>query len=108
MTEETLRDFEDGKYRVGEVWNYATRPGDEGSTFTVLKVESSSQLGVIVQISVDGFRVANPHAPNDVYEKIGHMPVRIGRDRQKCHHPRRRRGAPANTQGAQRGLVAIT
>jgi hypothetical protein len=74
VTEETLQDIEDGKYRAGEVWNYETCPGFEGSTLTVLKVESSSRVGVIVHISVDGFRVASPHAPNGAYEKIGHMP----------------------------------
>ena len=74
MTEETVRDVEDGKYRVGEVWNYETRPGDEGSTFTVLKVESRPGFGVIVHISVEGFRVPNPHAPNGLHERIRHMP----------------------------------
>jgi len=74
MSEEGPQEIEDGKYRVGEVWNYETRPGDEGSTFTVLKVEAWPRAGVIVHVCVEGFRVASPHAPNGVYERIGHMP----------------------------------
>jgi hypothetical protein len=70
----TLVDTDEGNYHVGERWNYKTRPGEEGSLLTVLKVESSPKLGVIVHISVDGLRIASPHAPNGVYETIEHMP----------------------------------
>ena len=41
---------------------------------TVLKVESSQKLGVIVHVSLDGLRIENPRAPDSVSATIGHMP----------------------------------
>jgi hypothetical protein len=69
-----LVDMADGKYHVGEQWNYRTRPGEERSVLTVLKVESSPKLGVIVHVSLDGLRIESSHAPDGVLETIGHMP----------------------------------
>ena len=51
-----------------------TRPGEEGSLLTVLKVESSSKLDIIVHVSVDGLRIESPHTSDGVLETIGHMP----------------------------------
>lgn len=69
-----LVDTHESKYHVGERWNYRARQGEEGSLLTVLKVESSPKLGVIVHVRVDGVRIANPHAPTGVSETIGHAP----------------------------------
>jgi len=41
---------------------------------TVLKVESSQKLGVIVHVSLDGLRIENPRAADSVSATIGHMP----------------------------------
>jgi hypothetical protein len=71
---DALVDTNEGKYHVGETWNYRTRPGEEGSLLTVLRVESSPKLGVIVHVSLDGLRIENPAAPGGVSEGIGHMP----------------------------------
>ena len=70
-----LVDVSEGKYRVGEVWGYHTRPGEKGSFLTVLKVESSPTIGVIVHIRVDGLRIENPQAESGMSDSIGHMPV---------------------------------
>lgn len=69
-----LVDTNESKYHVGEKWNYRTRPGEEDSLLTVLKVESSQKLGVIVHVSLDGLRIENPRAPGVASETIGHMP----------------------------------
>jgi hypothetical protein len=74
VSTDALVDTDEGNYHVGERWNYETRQGDEGSLLTILKVESSPTAGVIVHISVDGLRISSPHAPNGVYDTIGHMP----------------------------------
>jgi hypothetical protein len=66
-------DANEGKYHVGERWNYRTRPGEECSLLTVLKVESLP-IGVTVHVSVDGLRIENPSAPGGVSESIAHMP----------------------------------
>jgi hypothetical protein len=59
---EQLVDTTDSKYQVGERWSYRTRSGEERSSITVLKVESSPTLGVIVHVSVDGLRMQNAHS----------------------------------------------
>jgi hypothetical protein len=69
-----LVDTNESKYRVGEKWNYQTRQGEEGSLLTILKVESSPKLGVIVHLRLDGLRIESPHAPGGVSETIAHMP----------------------------------
>lgn len=59
-------------YRPGQVWRYNTRPGEEASTATVLRVDEHPVLGEIVHLAVDGLRLSatNEHAVNDVR----HMP----------------------------------
>jgi hypothetical protein len=59
-------------YRAGQVWNYRTRPGEEGSTFTVLAVERHRKLGIIVHVSVSGLRLKGPEGR--ITNKIDHMP----------------------------------
>lgn len=69
-----LEDTTESHYQVGQTWYYRTRPGDEGSTFTVLKVETHPELGVIVHITVQGIRIKNPQVPNGFSGGISHMP----------------------------------
>ena len=70
----TLSETNDGKYHVGEKWKFRARPGEEGATLTVVKVESAPKLGVIVHISVEGVRIKSPHSANGLAETIAHMP----------------------------------
>ena len=67
-------DTTEGKYHVGEKWNYRTRLDEEDSVLTVLKVESSQKLGVIVHVSLDGLRIENPSVDGGISQTIGHMP----------------------------------
>ena len=62
------------KYEPGQVWTYRTRPGEEGSRLTVVKVEAHDKLGAIVHIRVDAVAQKNPHAPGGVSRVIHHMP----------------------------------
>lgn len=57
-------------YRAGQVWRYANRPGEDGSTFTVLQVDREPKLGIIVHIRVSGVRFKGAPEPSE----IGHMP----------------------------------
>lgn len=67
-------DVTDGRFHVGECWQYRTRPHEEGSTLTVLKVEALPQRGTIVHLRVDGVRIASPQAPGGVLNEVAHMP----------------------------------
>jgi hypothetical protein len=68
-----LKDTPDPKFRVGDVWEYKSRSGEEHSRLTILKIEESPDLGVIVHIAVDDvvFRDCKG-AP--IPESIPHMP----------------------------------
>jgi hypothetical protein len=48
----TLQDATDAKFKPGDVWQYATREGEEQSTLTVIKLDNS--LGVVVHIGERG------------------------------------------------------
>jgi hypothetical protein len=50
---------EDPTYKPGQVWSYKTRPGEEASTITILRVESTPKMGVIVHVRIDGFKLEN-------------------------------------------------
>jgi hypothetical protein len=50
---------EDATYKPGQVWSYKTRPGEDSSTITILKVESTPKLGIIVHVRIDSFKLEN-------------------------------------------------
>lgn len=61
----------DPRYHVGDVWEYKTRRGEERSRFTVVKVESSPNVGTIVHVGTDNLiwkmckgDVLNQHIPH--------------------------------------------
>lgn len=49
----------DSTYTPGQVWSYNTRPGEASSTVTILRVERTPKLGVIVHIRIDGVQFKN-------------------------------------------------
>jgi hypothetical protein len=59
----------------GQVWSYATRHGETGSTLTVLKIEQYADLGRVVHIRVDGIQMKNPVKGNAITE-IPHLPFK--------------------------------
>jgi len=61
-------------YTAGQVWEYRTRPGDEGSLLKIQQVEADPPLakrGPIYHISVIGFHLSNPQ----VVSILPHAPV---------------------------------
>jgi hypothetical protein len=56
-SEPALKDSVDAKFRVGQRWSYWARPGEEQSTFTIEKIETHAQLGVIVHVGLDNLRL---------------------------------------------------
>jgi len=62
------------QFQPGQVWTYHTRPGEEDSRLTVVKVEPHDKVGTIVHIRVDGVAQKNPHAPDGVSRVIHHTP----------------------------------
>lgn len=67
-------DVKDNNFKVGQIWTYKTRAGEEKSTLTVLKVEKFTNTDTIVHIRVDGVKVYSPAAPSGYSNEITHMP----------------------------------
>jgi hypothetical protein len=62
----------DQKFRPGQVWTYQSRPDETTSTLTILRVDSSEKLGVIIQVRVDGLHRHNPRG--ELVPSVEHMP----------------------------------
>jgi hypothetical protein len=69
----TLKESTDEKFRVGDVWEYQTRKGEEHSRITILRVDESPELGIIVHIGVDNVRLSNCHGGPEP-DSVPHMP----------------------------------
>ena len=76
LSQKGLREVEElGELRVGQVWTYKTRPGEEASRLTVLRLEEHPSQGGYVHISLDGLHIPNPASPSKkVMEGAGHLP----------------------------------
>jgi hypothetical protein len=69
----TLKESTDEKFRVGDVWEYQTRKGEEHSRITILRVDESPELGTIIHVGIDNVRLANCHGGPEP-EAVPHMP----------------------------------
>jgi hypothetical protein len=49
----------DPQFVPGQVWSYRTRPGEEGSTVTILRVEKTPRIGTIVHVRIEGLHFHN-------------------------------------------------
>ena len=69
----TLKQTTDEKFRVGDVWEYQTRKGEERSRITILRIDDSPELGIIVHIGDDNVHFANCHGGPEP-DAVPHMP----------------------------------
>jgi len=44
----SLKDRSDAKFHVGDVWSYKTRSSEDNSRVTIVKIDESPELGVII------------------------------------------------------------
>lgn len=65
------------KFIPGQIWHYDTRPGEESSTLTILKIDSFPEDGKIVHIRLDGLNVQNPMAPEGFSQTADHLPMKF-------------------------------
>jgi hypothetical protein len=65
---------QDDQYKVGQIWEYQTRKGEEKSTLTIVGVEKHKKLGTIINVYVGGLKVKNPNADNGLSDEIQHLP----------------------------------
>ncbi len=61
---------------VGQVWAYKTRPGENGSTLTVLKIEQFKDLGQVVHVRIDGIRCVGQLGGHPLRQELLHRRIR--------------------------------
>src|SRR6266540_3582863 len=64
-------DTDKSEFKVGQVWSYKTRPGEEPSTLVVLKVETAPGWKPIVHVGLTGLKIKTAKGFQDT---IPHMP----------------------------------
>jgi hypothetical protein len=81
-------DTDKSEFKVGQVWNYRARPGEESSTLVILKVETAPGWSNIVHVGVTGlkFKTAKgiqdtlPHLPMDETFVKSSVTTKVGDD----------------------------
>jgi len=64
-------DTEMSEFKVGQVWNYKARPGEDSSTLVILKVETAPGWNTIVHVGVADLRIKGPKGIQDT---VPHLP----------------------------------
>jgi hypothetical protein len=68
-----LKEATDPKFHVGDVWEYKTRPGEEHSRLTIVRIDDSPELGIIVHVAVDNLTWKDCQ-DSPIPESVPHMP----------------------------------
>jgi len=71
----SLKTNEDSVYQPGQEWSYKTRPGEEGSTLVICKVDLHPKMGTIIHISLRGLNIKNPLQKTGFSDVITHLPL---------------------------------
>jgi len=64
-------------FAAGQVWTYDHRPGEEGSTLLVNRVDDDPDFGAIVHIGLRGLRVRSPNSPDGFATEMAHCPIAL-------------------------------
>lgn len=72
VSAETPTEIMDARFRAGQRWKVTLRPGEEGATLIVLRVDSVPSMGTIVHVNLQGLRARNPGAPGSSDDSIAH------------------------------------
>jgi hypothetical protein len=64
------------RFHPGQIWWFTPRPGEEGATLTILKLEPSAKDGPLVHVRLSGVRIKNPRAPEGFSVAVEHLPFR--------------------------------
>jgi len=66
-----FKDTDQSEFKVGQVWTYKARPGEEASTLTVLKVQTAPKWSTVVHVGIRGVKVKTLNGVTDV---LPHLP----------------------------------
>lgn len=76
QTKEENKDIEitSDKFKVGQIWKYSNRVGEDSSTLAVLKIEKYEKGDTIIHIRVNGVKIYSPQSTSGYSDFIGHLP----------------------------------
>jgi hypothetical protein len=64
-----------GRFKVGQIWKYHNREGEDSSTCTILKIETYDVTkDTIIHIRIDGVKIYSPDSPDGYSHAVGHLP----------------------------------
>ncbi len=69
----TVAERGDIPFKVGQVWQYRTRPQEPKSTLIIFRIDSGAK-GAVMHVRIVGLRVPNPHAQSGFNEILPHAP----------------------------------
>ena len=67
-------DINSDRFKVGQVWKFDNRIGEDSATLTILKIEKYEKGDTIIHIRVDGVKMYNPKVASGYSNDIGHLP----------------------------------
>lgn len=62
-------------FRPGQVWRYATRPGEHQSRVQILRVDADPDAGEIIHVAITGVHLRRSSDDPSQTSVIGHVPV---------------------------------
>lgn len=62
------------EFEVGQKWAYKTRPVENSSILTIVKIDEIKDVKII-HISLEGVKIKNPQSPKGFGDKVSHMPI---------------------------------
>ena len=65
------------RFREGQVWTYATRPGEEGSTLLINRIDDHPDFGRVFHLSLRELRVRSDNSPGGFATTMSHCPVSL-------------------------------
>lgn len=62
------------EYKIGQIWNYQTRNGEEKSKITIVKVSNHEHCGTIVNIAIDNVKIKSSYVEDGYLNAFSHLP----------------------------------
>jgi hypothetical protein len=63
------------RYSEGKLWRIQARPGEDGATLLINRIEHDPRFGAIHHIGIFGVRLDNPLSPSGLTTELPHFPV---------------------------------
>jgi hypothetical protein len=60
---------------AGQIWKYASRPGEDASKLTILQIDQPVDGQTIVHIGISGLHIKSKDAPGGFVTEIQHVPI---------------------------------